>query len=406
MATTSRLAGLPAEILEAVVVLLDVADICKLRLTCVEVAAKASQGSFKAGFTTKELRISPDRLQQFVAVTQTGRLGCLLKDLTIIGAVSAPDKEEDEQQKQINTGLLAQALTQLRANSDGSQLQKLSLTVEDTIYVKNLWVVANVWSEPDWSSITKCAGATAATVIQAVQTSAIPIENLDLFGTTIRCALDPVSLQTISGMLQTSQLKSLTIAVTGYRELSSDTSRPSVAELLKECFSQAQKLEHVDIRWMSVKPHDQWDEQLNEPRLLSALAGSFVQTLNSLSLRGLRTTATDLEALIRQYPHIQGLHLEAIRLKDGKFDKVFATVSELPELTSLYLEDLWETHLLQFVGATGEQRFPHSGPPTWISREGVEARRKIVYKLMTATIKGSAKANNWQRKGARLYGPV
>lgn len=81
-----RLDGMPVEIIDSVVSLLTLSDICSLRLTGREVNAKSSQGVFKSHFYNKTVTMSAsEQLQRAVSVTQRRRFGCLLKHLTLVG---------------------------------------------------------------------------------------------------------------------------------------------------------------------------------------------------------------------------------------------------------------------------------------------------------------------------------
>lgn len=76
------------EIIEGVVVLLSLSDICNLRLTSRALATKATQSHFRSHFRTKHVDITDNDLQAFVAATKGHGLGCLVQHLVLVGVVN------------------------------------------------------------------------------------------------------------------------------------------------------------------------------------------------------------------------------------------------------------------------------------------------------------------------------
>lgn len=90
-----RLDGLPVEIIDSIVALLTLSDICSLRLTGRGVNAKSSQGIFKSHFYNKTVTMSAsEQHQRAVSVTQRQGFGYLLKHHTLVG-LPEPRNQED-----------------------------------------------------------------------------------------------------------------------------------------------------------------------------------------------------------------------------------------------------------------------------------------------------------------------
>lgn len=85
-----HLTDLANEIIESIVVLLDLADICNLRLTGHLVATKVTQDHLKSFYRSKTIDLTRSSLEPFVAATQPGRLGCLVQNVTLVGIANNP----------------------------------------------------------------------------------------------------------------------------------------------------------------------------------------------------------------------------------------------------------------------------------------------------------------------------
>jgi hypothetical protein len=100
------LPGLPAELIERVVLELPFSDICSLRLTNKCLASKADQKRFKASFRTKKFELTEQQLRTFVAVTASGGPGCHLQNLTLVALVYNTLELTDRlKSKQVNIAL-------------------------------------------------------------------------------------------------------------------------------------------------------------------------------------------------------------------------------------------------------------------------------------------------------------
>ena len=406
MASSASLLGLPIEIVEEIVRLSDFSDICNLRLAAREAAAKASQASFKAHFAAKAMTLSSPDLESFVTCTQPGWLGCALDHLTIIGTPPAAGAAASESQEENIVALLATAFEQVVANSRSGRLRALSLTVSGTL------------DEPPgdniyrgfvhkWRRIWQCAGDTARVAASALKLSGLKIEQLDAYGPVRRCALSSGRLQPLFDSFSQDQLTSLTVTVSTDESGYLANKKSDLGQNLKRILTRSKNLKHLDIRWFGIRDADVEDVESRDQRFFGELATLSVSSLSSLSLRGIRTASKELLSFLTRHPQLRHLRLEDLHLGErGQFDVVFAYIASHLELESLYLNDLYETRLIQFVGAPGKSYFPQPGPPTWMERAGPETKEKITYRPFKGRIKGSAPASNWRRRKTELYGPA
>ena len=78
----------PNEVIESIVVLLVLGDICSLRQSSRALASKTTQNHFKSCFLSKHVDITGSALREFVDVTQRSWLGCLIQNLVLVGVVN------------------------------------------------------------------------------------------------------------------------------------------------------------------------------------------------------------------------------------------------------------------------------------------------------------------------------
>ncbi|KAF2717992.1 hypothetical protein K431DRAFT_275674 [Polychaeton citri CBS 116435] len=402
MASQSTLLSLSVEVFEMVVGQLDFGDICNLRLAAYELAAKASQGRFKTYFFAKDVCLSRKHLQDFDRITQCDWMGCGLQELTIIGLVPLADNRPHESHEEESLDLLGKSLANLRANSRHGCLRSLALTVKCCTENGTLVLPSQAHG---WHSIWECAGETAHLVALAVKQSSIIVEKLDLYGTVKRCALSSRRLGSLIDLLEMHRLKSLLLTVSANEERDTLENGAEPSENISRLVGSFPELEHLELRWFNLYHTNLSEIELEGQKSFNRIAESSIPLLNSISLRGIHTSTEALLTFLTRHPRIRHLSFEELHLKQGRFRPVFAYIDEHLELDSLYLSDLWESTLIQFMGTSGESYFSQSGPPTWMNRVGAEAREAIVYRPFKGPIKGSAAASNWYRRKAALYGP-
>lgn len=261
------LQDLPLELTERVVVLLPLSDINSLRLTNKCLASKATQKHFKASFLTKRVELTEQQLRSFVAVTASGGLGCLLKDLTLVapvydtleliarlknstvrfakldedghfeGNLESRDLTEDEVQQtkndltvlqerhtehldllrhQKDVELLSQAFSNLAANGTSLRMVRIEVAIyKDDAITPILPLFGGSW-RPIWSSAANVSRALFASLASCD----LPIQSLDLFNTNrmVRCSLSCNELDSVdfaSGSLDSSlsHLKELSLSI-------------------------------------------------------------------------------------------------------------------------------------------------------------------------------------------------
>ena len=78
----------PNEVVESIVVLLVLDDICSLRQTSRTMATKTTQTHFKSYFLTKHVDITGSSLRKPVNFTYPDSLGCLIQNLVLVSVVN------------------------------------------------------------------------------------------------------------------------------------------------------------------------------------------------------------------------------------------------------------------------------------------------------------------------------
>jgi hypothetical protein len=122
-----RLDSMPVEIIDSVVALLALSDICSLRLTGREVNAKPSQGIFKSYFYNKTITMSAgEQLHRAVYMTQRQGFGCLLKHLNLVGLPKSRNQKDA-------AVLLGQSMKNLRLVLAGGCLPSVFLVIKDGV---------------------------------------------------------------------------------------------------------------------------------------------------------------------------------------------------------------------------------------------------------------------------------
>nr|POF07011.1 hypothetical protein CFP56_31635 [Quercus suber] len=400
------LVDLPAETLHAVIAELPFHDSCNLRLTSRDMAANVIQTSFKSYFATKTVEMSKDSLEAFSSMTKQAWVSSALKHLTITGMLSSAHDQGSTYGFQEHELLkhLENAFSDLRSHSEHGHLCSLTLDVKGSRYDGSMKRPSNI---PDWHTVCDCASATALLTAKAVKASALSIERLDLFGMTQRCALALSDLGLIMETFGMQARKALSLTVcTSYHETAPEQERfpPNLMHIL----GPSKHLEHLELRWVRRRHLNTSDAELQDRAFFASTVDNPrpLPRLTSVSLRGIDTSQDQLLAFLRTYPGLTSLSLEEIRLPQGQFSPIFAYIDEHMKLNSLYLNDLWEKRLIQFLGVSGKCHFPYPGGPTWMKRTSQDRWRRIRYQPMRGgRIKGSPAADRWFARRCALYGP-
>lgn len=413
MPSHTRLTGLPAEVMEGIVTLLELRDICSLRLTAGEVAAKSSQGWFKKHFRTKTIELkAPGQLEEFVCMTQSKQLGCLVQHLTLVGGLpTSPDHDQGAgEQEQDSAETLEQAMKNLRLNSASGGLRSVSLVVEG----------AGPGSRNRWQSIWEAAAECFQTAALALGASGLPIDGFDVFGRVARCSLACDRLASVLEKVD------LTASLQGVKQLSVSLSHHRVHEpeseemrslatgernttAIDQLLGLCPQLEDLQLHWYNLRTGNLTDALLEEQRFFDRIADSCrFPSLERCSLKGIYTTGTTLLSFLRHHTRLSSLEMEELYLRGGNFRPVFSFLAKYMEhLEHVHVDDLWEERLIYF-DAPGNPHFPSSGRPVGpntLTRTGTDARRLIRYRFSRGHALDSAECANWDIQKRLHYGP-
>ena len=415
----ARLDSLPTEIIEAIVTHLTLLDVCLLRLTAREVAAKSSQGCFKVHFITKTVHLSSlKELELFVQVTEDGWQGCALQHLKVVGPNLSADQtnETGEGQNRTTADLLAKALTNLRLHSSHGRLGSLTLSIDRPAQNRPRTVAIPFYH---WQPVWKSAGQTFRIVAHALQVALILVEKLDVFGDVDRCSLSPDRFRPVLDHVDLSvplqALKDLSLSVSQREardsedQMSTSSTHPngklstSLSRFLKQC----PNLERLHFSWYNLRLTDLTTAEQEDRRFFDHAVGpGALSLLREITLEGIYTCEEALLSFLDKRRDLRIITFKELHLESGTFRPVFDhMVDHLNHLDSVHFDDLWESRLIQFPSAPGKPHFPHPGGPTWIVRKGVEARQSIKYQPIKGRIKGSPNVNIWHRQKTILYGP-
>ncbi|GKZ70650.1 hypothetical protein AnigIFM50267_006310 [Aspergillus niger] len=128
------LESLPVELVEEIVAWLEFHDHCALRLTGRSVSVKSSNAAFRKYFLSKKLEIAEAPLEQFVSVTQPGRFGLWVQDLTLFASIALHAEVPPASPKVFE--LLAQAFQNIRNDSPHNEPLSITLKVFGNGYLK------------------------------------------------------------------------------------------------------------------------------------------------------------------------------------------------------------------------------------------------------------------------------
>ncbi|OQO01326.1 hypothetical protein B0A48_12881 [Cryoendolithus antarcticus] len=255
--------------------------------------------------------------------------------------------------------------------------------------------------------IRACAISTERIVAQAVKASAIPIETVDLYGSISRCAMSFHRIEHFGAVLEISTLKSLVLFVTSNEKLEDGGCHIDHSHIISALLSQLSRLERLDLRWCNARRTDLTGADLVDRLFFADVAPLSFTSLNGLSLKGIYTTSTNLLTFLQRHVQLRILCLERVKLLDGTFDPIFGHMSDIMELDSFYMCDLShasEFARLQFIGVVGRNLYGHGGPPTRVRREGVHARERLQYKIITGRVRGDGRNQRYYRDVKDRFG--
>lgn len=419
-----RLHGLSVEILEAIAKLLSLEDLCNLRLTSNETAAKSSQGHFKTYF--RHIQLDPGKwadLETFKNLTQADGLGYLVEKVTLRRQLPS----EGSRVGSANNATLVDCFRNLKANLKFKCLNELVLDVETGEHPPEQWLPMR----RRWKDTWALAGDLYRGTVAALRTSELPVTRLSVFGDSENCslALDELASGADFPSASFASLKSLSLSLTHSMKLPPATSDldeeqasapsqnhvDSLEAMLKLCPC----LESLNLHWFMTWSWGQVKHSAmlcEESSFFDRIATTIsFENLTSCSLRGVDCTATSLSALIENTPKLQHVSLIHIHLTSGLWRPILdALVAH--KLESLHLEDICETnrtnqlvtqaHRLYFVGVPGRNFFQPALGSHELSRKRPDTELAIRYQLSRRRTKASAALHRYMIMRQWLYGPI
>jgi len=421
---TSQFGDLTVEGFETVVNFLSLEDICSLRLTCRAIAVKSSQGRFKTLFIRKEINVNDsEQLQAFVHMTQTGNMGCLLQHLVVMDIAPDPSSIYAQQSTEVVDILLEQAFANLQRGLPRRTLQSLSLQVRDGAQfgTRDHSYLKSAAKGPDvsnWVEIWHTAGRLFHTTALALRSSALLVEELDVFGRVIRCSL---ACSQITSVLDSFNLS---VSLAGLKRLSLSLSNcqtydpedasiqtyeigtihtKNVCRFLRLC----PNLEELELQWYNLAWTPRTEASIEERHFFNRIAQFHpLASLKRCTLQGIYTTATDLINFLT-HPSLSSMTMDHVRLEPGKWSLVFDKLLTHP-LEFLHFDSLSEDRLIWFH-APGKPHYPTTGRrktgPNVITRTGSDARKPIKYEVTQGRALDSPECTRFMRKTKELYGP-
>ncbi|GCB22420.1 hypothetical protein AAWM_05305 [Aspergillus awamori] len=361
------LESLPVELVEEIVAWLDFHDHCALRLTGRSVSVKSSNAAFRKYFLSKKLEIAEAPLEQFVSVTQPGRFGLWVQDLTLFASIALHAEVPPASPKVFE--LLAQAFQNIRNDSPHNEPLSITLKVFGDGYLK----------------------AAADTVFQvtmsALRRSGLPIRAFNAFSEGYshtyggRCSFPFSEVPDALFGGSTADLTRLATAFQPCRKIglslahyihNLDYIRPRESPLrpdnlfeLPPSYEEAREntrslphllnlcptLEELHLVW----EYDDFVETAGVREELyffeRVVASCQFQGLKKCTLSDIRMSEATLMTFFRQLTRLVHLDLTFIYL-DGNFDGLFRLLSTaMPELNYLHLRSLYSS--------SGTVRFLH-----------------------------------------------
>lgn len=84
---TSRFESLPVEVFEAINSLLDLRDLCNIRLVSRSMTLKVTQSYFGSLLRSRSVKMTRPALESMAELTANGRIGCFVENLTLTGVL-------------------------------------------------------------------------------------------------------------------------------------------------------------------------------------------------------------------------------------------------------------------------------------------------------------------------------
>lgn len=281
--------------------MMSVEDIGALRLTCRDVASRASKSVFRTYFTTHRLRYeSPAQLRALKDITRPGSMGTFLKHLCIVGQTQTSLPTEAPQEHAHGT-----APSVIRALA-GVALTSMTLSVHDNRPPEPPISMHSARRKPpkDWRPVWESATHTFAFAMAVLAAQQSSVQKLDVFHSSAACslAIDQLGLALELMILRPLQnLRHLSISLSGHAAsrdqdgagLEEDAAERHVAQVGRFINISCPAMKSLDLHWYSLRAHDLSPAQQIERSFFREVAGfhRFV-SLQTISLAGIYTTGS------------------------------------------------------------------------------------------------------------------
>ena len=317
----AQIKDLPTEIIEMICCLVERRGICRLRLSCRELSAKASQGRFKEYFQGRTLVLSDRYLRLFADVTQFGGVACGLEELIIEGNINDildfPAYPRNHVPK-----LLCRAFANIRASAVLQSALSVKLTIDPMATQHRC---RDVYFEIVEQVLT--------TTMRALCDSGLAIIALDLSDCTTPCNLF-VRIGSFVGLAASlCFLRDLNIMLTQHEELRGKHVQASEAKGdivcgISRLLGLLPCLEVLHLEWHNHRPGKENDVDIVERGFFELVwpALCCTSSLRSITLRNIYISESALLKFLKLHsPH--RVILKDIHLRLGTFEAIVERLS-------------------------------------------------------------------------------
>ncbi|PYH64778.1 uncharacterized protein BO88DRAFT_373599 [Aspergillus vadensis CBS 113365] len=400
------LESLPVELIEEIVAWLDFHDHCALRLTGRTISVKSSNAAFRNYFLSKKLEVAEAPLEQFVGITQPGRFGLWVQDLTLYAPPSQSYVEDEDTGElfPINPRiieLLAQGFENIRDNSPHDEPLSITLRILGEGVKRN--AAARVFRvtlsalRSTGLSVLSLDGFADGFYHRPVGHGSFPISefpealyggstaDLNRLATTFHtCRKIRLGLAHDIYKFDSESVREFNFSRNRLFELppsyeEARESTRSLSEFLNLC---APTLEELHLSWESDPFEDTAGVVENTYFFRRVQESCRFSILKRCTLCHLHMSEATLLAFFHPLTRLEYIRLDYISI-DGEYDEFFRLLSTtMPELNYLRLQSMFDaTGVLRYPGEPRENRIPRPKNILrfpGIIRTGADARRLVV----------------------------
>ncbi|EMT74302.1 hypothetical protein NOF04DRAFT_11421 [Fusarium oxysporum II5] len=426
----------PEPVVECIVQLLDLDDICNLRLTCKSLALGSSHYRFRTFFRSKHIKLMVDALRTFAEGIQDGGLQSLIQHLYLVGIVDECESrkpgrqnywQNEETRRTQEVNLLSQAFNGLAKYSKNGSPRLLTLRVAIVRNGEETTLPADSGpSVPLQKSVWLRTMHTFDTVVSALAASSLRIDGLNIFSepdmpcSSLACDQINANEWNDSGFAKTLvTLRPLAISLStrvfafprALQENKQDVGRSSKRDAAEVQAEAEDENDFVGLSRLLRLCNQLGNLEINYLRIpmgYSALVGHFyyetilqriveldrLPILKRCKFSGISAKETDLLGFI-QRARGRELSLEKVILCTGTFRSTFDyCTSRAASMTKLHFDTLYETlydrHYVEktiFFAGGGKSRigFPSASATERLDREGESVRTSITYYISPRT---------------------